>query len=84
MNQCSCVTNIFIHFKFHKIIVIYKKREHYVLEYVYSYDVNGWLPGLYMLWWGWLAFNAGSTFGISGNKWRLSAKVKDIVIVLQL
>ena len=30
--------------------------------------------GLYMLWWGWLAFNAGSTFGVSGNKWRLSAK----------
>ena len=28
-----------------------------------------------MLWWGWLSFNAGSTFGISGNKWRLSAKV---------
>ena len=21
--------------------------------------------GLFMLWWGWLAFNAGSTFGIS-------------------
>ena len=32
------------------------------------------LIGLYMLWWGWLAFNAGSTFGVSGNKWRLSAK----------
>ncbi|XP_023336671.1 putative ammonium transporter 3 [Eurytemora carolleeae] len=30
--------------------------------------------GLFMLWWGWLSFNAGSTFGISGNKWRLSAK----------
>ena len=26
------------------------------------------LIGLYMLWWGWLAFNAGSTFGVSGNK----------------
>ena len=33
-----------------------------------------------MLWWGWLAFNAGSTFGISGNKWRLSAKVNNISI----
>jgi Amt family ammonium transporter len=32
------------------------------------------LIGLYMLWWGWLAFNAGSTFGVSGNKWRLSVK----------
>ena len=27
------------------------------------------LIGLYMLWWGWLAFNAGSTFGITNNKW---------------
>ena len=24
--------------------------------------------------WGWLAFNCGSTFGISGGKWILSAK----------
>ena len=23
------------------------------------------LIGLYMLWWGWLAFNAGSTFGVN-------------------
>ena len=30
--------------------------------------------GLFMLWWGWLAFNAGSTFGISGSKWILAAK----------
>ena len=30
--------------------------------------------GLFMLWWGWLAFNAGSTFGISGRKWILAAK----------
>ena len=22
-----------------------------------------------MLWWGWLAFNAGSTFGVTNNKW---------------
>ena len=30
--------------------------------------------GLYMLWWGWLAFNAGSTFGVTHNKWQLSAR----------
>ncbi|CAB4061274.1 amt [Lepeophtheirus salmonis] len=32
------------------------------------------LTGLFMLWWGWLAFNSGSTFGVTGNKWRLAAK----------
>ncbi|KAK3097740.1 hypothetical protein FSP39_012695 [Pinctada imbricata] len=30
--------------------------------------------GMFMLWWGWLAFNCGSTFGISGGKWKLAAK----------
>ena len=33
------------------------------------------LVGLFMLWWGWLAFNSGSTFGVTGNKWRLAARV---------
>ncbi|XP_045215152.2 putative ammonium transporter 3 [Mercenaria mercenaria] len=32
------------------------------------------LIGMFMLWWGWLAFNCGSTFGISGGKWKLAAK----------
>ena len=32
------------------------------------------LVGLFMLWWGWLAFNSGSTFGVTGNKWRFAAK----------
>ena len=26
--------------------------------------------GLFMLWWGWLAFNAGSSFGISGKTFQ--------------
>lgn len=32
------------------------------------------LIGMFMLWWGWLGFNCGSTFGISGGKWILAAK----------
>ncbi|XP_052799138.1 putative ammonium transporter 3 [Mya arenaria] len=30
--------------------------------------------GMFMLWWGWLGFNCGSTFGISGSKWKLAAR----------
>ncbi|KAK9504058.1 hypothetical protein O3M35_010493 [Rhynocoris fuscipes] len=30
--------------------------------------------GLFVLWWGWLAFNSGSTYGVSGAKWAYSAK----------
>uniref|UniRef100_A0A1I8I3N9 Ammonium_transp domain-containing protein n=1 Tax=Macrostomum lignano TaxID=282301 RepID=A0A1I8I3N9_9PLAT len=30
--------------------------------------------GLFMLWWGWLGFNCGSTFGIRGGKWKLAAR----------
>ncbi|XP_060518503.1 putative ammonium transporter 2 isoform X2 [Cylas formicarius] len=30
--------------------------------------------GLFVLWWGWLAFNSGSTYGLSGAKWHYAAK----------
>lgn len=30
--------------------------------------------GLFVLWWGWLAFNSGSTYGLSGSKWEYAAK----------
>ncbi|XP_033112705.1 putative ammonium transporter 3, partial [Anneissia japonica] len=32
------------------------------------------LLGMFMLWWGWLGFNCGSTFGISNGKWMLAAR----------
>jgi hypothetical protein len=28
-----------------------------------------------MLWWGWLAFNTGSTLGVANNRWRLAARL---------
>ncbi|XP_034951880.1 putative ammonium transporter 3 [Chelonus insularis] len=30
--------------------------------------------GLFVLWWGWLAFNSGSTYGITGDKWKYAAR----------
>ncbi|XP_077988594.1 putative ammonium transporter 2 [Glandiceps talaboti] len=30
--------------------------------------------GMFMLWWGWLGFNCGSTYGITGSKWKLAAR----------
>ena len=30
--------------------------------------------GTFMLWWGWLGFNCGSTFGITGMKWKLASR----------
>ncbi|KAK4294579.1 hypothetical protein Pmani_032810 [Petrolisthes manimaculis] len=30
--------------------------------------------GMFMLWWGWLGFNCGSTFGINGDRWKYAAR----------
>jgi Amt family ammonium transporter len=32
------------------------------------------LFGLFMLWWGWIGFNCGSTFGIANDKWLVAAR----------
>ncbi|XP_020902017.1 putative ammonium transporter 3 [Exaiptasia diaphana] len=38
------------------------------------------LLGTFMLWWGWLGFNCGSTFGISGQKWKLASRSAVVTI----
>ncbi|XP_076314897.1 putative ammonium transporter 3 [Tachypleus tridentatus] len=32
------------------------------------------IVGAFTLWWGWLVFNCGSTFGISNHKWHYAAR----------
>ena len=38
------------------------------------------LLGLFMLWWGWLAFNCGSTFGVTDGKWKIAARCVDTFV----
>ncbi|KAI1286701.1 putative ammonium transporter 3 [Halotydeus destructor] len=39
------------------------------------------MQGLFMLWWGWLGFSAGSTFGITGDKWKYSSSASVTTIL---
>lgn len=38
--------------------------------------------GTFMLWWGWLGFNCGSTFGITGGKWKLASRSANTLPVI--
>jgi len=38
------------------------------------------LFGLFMLWWGWIGFNCGSTFGITGSKWVVATRAAIVTI----
>ncbi|GAB1606047.1 putative ammonium transporter 3 [Argonauta hians] len=37
--------------------------------------------GMFMLWWGWLGFNCGSTFGTSKTRWILTARAAVSTII---
>ncbi|XP_055946976.1 putative ammonium transporter 3 [Argiope bruennichi] len=39
------------------------------------------LLGLFMLWWGWLGFSAGSTTGIVDDKWKYSSRASVTTIL---
>ncbi|GLV36295.1 Ammonium transporter [Carabus blaptoides fortunei] len=40
--------------------------------------------GLFVLWWGWLAFNSGSTYGLSGEKWKYAARAAVMTMIASL
>lgn len=29
---------------------------------------------MFILWWAWIGFNAGSSYGITGGKWEMAAR----------
>ena len=37
--------------------------------------------GLFVLWWGWLAFNSGSTYGLSGAKWHYAPQASVMTMI---
>ncbi|KAH7695530.1 AMT-3 protein, partial [Aphelenchoides avenae] len=39
------------------------------------------LLGTFMLWWGWLGFNTGSTLGVALGRWRLAARSAVVTIL---
>lgn len=30
--------------------------------------------GLFIVWWGWIGFNAGSSYGVTGGKWEFAVR----------
>ncbi|XP_068243852.1 putative ammonium transporter 3 [Palaemon carinicauda] len=40
--------------------------------------------GTLMLWWGWLSFNCGSTYGISGDLWKYAARTAVTTLVASI
>lgn len=32
------------------------------------------ITGLFILWWGWIGFNSGSSFGVTDGKWEFAAR----------
>ena len=45
-----------------------------------SSNVNS-LLGLFMLWWGWLGFNCGSTFGVTEHLWIYAGKAAVTTVI---
>uniref|UniRef100_A0A914HMX2 Ammonium transporter n=1 Tax=Globodera rostochiensis TaxID=31243 RepID=A0A914HMX2_GLORO len=42
------------------------------------------LLGTFMLWWGWLAFNTGTTMGVARGRWRLAARSSMVTLLSSL
>ncbi|XP_046350572.2 putative ammonium transporter 3 [Haliotis rufescens] len=56
-------------------------KESRIYQHIPSSNPVNTLLGLFMLWWGWLGFNCGSTFGISGGKWKLATRAAATTIL---
>ncbi len=50
-------------------LAVERQRERVVMG-----NAQNSLIGLFMIWWAFLAFNSGSTFGVTEDKWMFSSK----------
>ncbi|XP_076314978.1 putative ammonium transporter 3 [Tachypleus tridentatus] len=50
-----------------------RRYDHGVVPLPMGNPINA-IVGAFTLWWGWLVFNCGSTFGISNHKWHYAAR----------
>ena len=55
-----------------------------ILNVCYGSEIAYYSHPLVIYRWGWLAFNCGSTYGISGGKWKLAARYVHYVLVNDL
>lgn len=42
------------------------------------------LHGLILLWWGWLGYTAGSSFGVANDKWKYSARASVVTALASM
>ncbi|RCN28945.1 hypothetical protein ANCCAN_25302 [Ancylostoma caninum] len=56
------------------ILVLCNVKEEEISPNNHNFFTKAISPGTFMLWWGWLAFNTGSTYGVTHGKWYLAAR----------
>ena len=59
---------------YHYICTVIRNFFKFLQKRNYVIPTISLITGMFMLWWGWLGFNCGSTFGVSGGRWKLASR----------